>query len=144
MLGLDLSASAKLPVRWITLKWHYVVNLILDLIWIILVFYCKFCVFKIILFYVAHFWFFYQEISKPNIHNKINDISSFQNGLNDLSSSTDFCLKSKVIEESHNWKNMFFSFWALLLKIYIFEVVTFFSCLVVIQSTQFFSGSTYL
>ena len=39
---------------------------------------------------------------------------------------------------------MFFNFWLLLLKMYIFEVVTFLSCLVVIQSTQFFSGNTYL
>ena len=39
---------------------------------------------------------------------------------------------------------MFFNFWALLLKIYIFEIVTFLSCLVFIQSIQFFSGSTYL
>ena len=44
------------------------------------------------------------------------DISSFQNGLNDLFSSTGFCLKSKVIEGSHKGKNMFFNFWALLLK----------------------------
>ena len=39
---------------------------------------------------------------------------------------------------------MTLNFWALLLKMYIFEVVTFFSCLMVIQSTQFFSGSSYL
>ena len=38
-------------------------------------------------------------------------------------------------------RKMCFYFWALLLKMYIFEVVTFFSCLVVIQSTQFFNGS---
>ena len=83
-------------------------------------------------------------MNKPNIRNNIIDISSFQNGLNGLFSSTGFYLKSKVIEGSHKGKNMFFNFWALLLKMYIFEVVTFFSCLVVIQSTQFFSGSTYL
>ena len=39
---------------------------------------------------------------------------------------------------------MIFNFWALLLKMYIFEVVTFSSCLVVVQSSQLFSGSTYL
>ena len=50
---------------------------------------------------------------------------------------TTFLAKSKVTEGSHKEKNHF-------LKMYIFEVVTFFSCLVVIQSTQFFSGSTYL
>ena len=36
---------------------------------------------------------------------------------------------------------MFFNFWSLLLKVYIFEVARFFSCLVNIQSTQFFSGT---
>ena len=40
-------------------------------------------------------------------------------------------------------ENMLFNFRALFLKMYIFEVVTLFSYLVVIQSTQFFSGSTY-
>ena len=86
------------------------------------------------------FNFLYPEINKANIHNNIIDISSFQNGLNDLYSSTGFYLKSKVIEVSHKEKNL----GALLLKMYIFEVATFFSCLVVIQSTQFFSGNTYL
>ena len=75
-------------------------------------------------------------MNKPNIRNNIIDISSFQNELNGLFSSTGFYLKSKVIEGSHKGKNMFFNFWALL-KMYIFEVVTFFSCLVFIQSTQF-------
>ena len=92
MIGLDLSTSVKLAVKWIILKWHYVVNLILDSIWIILVFYCKFCAFKIILSYIAYFWFFYPSGNKPNIHNNIIDISSFQNGINDLLSSTGFYL----------------------------------------------------
>ena len=47
--------SIHLAVKWIILKWYYVVDLILDSIWIILVFYCKFCAFKIILFYIAYF-----------------------------------------------------------------------------------------
>ena len=55
VIGLDLSTSPKLAVKWIILKWYYVVDLILDSIWIILVFYCKFCAFKIILFYNAYF-----------------------------------------------------------------------------------------
>ena len=38
---------------------------------------------------------------------------------------------------------MFFTSWALLLKMCIFDVVKVFSRLVVIQSTQFFSGSIY-
>ena len=44
-------------------------------------------------------------------------------------------LTSKVIEGSHKGKNLFFNFWALLLKMYSFDTVTFFSCLVFIQST---------
>ena len=35
------------------------------------------------------------------MHNYIIDISSFQNGLDDLLNSTGFYLKSKVIEGSH-------------------------------------------
>ena len=38
---------------------------------------------------------------------------------------------------------MVFNFWTLLLKLYIFWGCDIFSCLVVMQSTQFFSGSTY-
>ena len=142
MIALDPSTSAKLAVIWIILKCYYVVDLILDSVWIILVFYCKFCAFNIVLFYTLHF--FSPKINKPNIHNNI-DISSFQNGLNDLFSSTGFYLTSKVIEGSHNGKNMFFfNFWAFLFKIHIFQVVAFSSCLVVIQSTQFISGSANL
>ena len=55
VIGLDLSTSAKLAVKWRILKWYYVVDLILDSIWITLVFYYKFCAFKIILFYIAFF-----------------------------------------------------------------------------------------
>ena len=50
-------------------------------------------------------------------HNNIIDISSFQNGLNNLFSSTGFYLKSKVIEGNYKGENMFFNFGALLLKI---------------------------
>ena len=45
----------KCKVKWIILKCYYVVDLILDAVWIILVFYCKFYAFKIILFYIAYF-----------------------------------------------------------------------------------------
>ena len=98
---------------------------------------------KLLFFTLDIFSFFLSE-NKPNMCNNIIDISSFQNGLIDLFSSTGFYFKSKVIESSHKGKNMFFNLCTLLLKTYIFEVVTFFSCIVVIQSTQFFSGSTYL
>ena len=66
------------------------------------------------------------------MHNKIIDILSLQIGLNDLFSSNGFYLESKIIEGNRKGKNIFFNFWRLLLKMYIFEVVTFFSCLVVI------------
>ena len=63
------------------------------------------------------------------MHNNMIGISSFQNGLNNLSSSTCFGFKSKVVEGSHKGGNMFFIFWTLL-KMCIFEIVTFFSRLV--------------
>ena len=66
------------------------------------------------------------------MHNNVIDISSLQTVLNVLFSSIGFYFKSKVIENSHKRKNMFFNFWILLPKMYIFEVVTFFSCLVVV------------
>ena len=44
------------------------------------------------------------------MHNNIIDISSFQNGLNDLFSSIGFYLESKVIEGSLKEKNTFFNF----------------------------------
>ena len=97
-----------------------------------------------LLFFTLDIFIFFLSENKPNMCNNIIDISSFQNGLIDLFSSTGFYFKSKVIESSHKGKNMFFNLCTLLLKTYIFEVVTFFSCIVVIQSTQFFSGSTYL
>ena len=99
---------------------------------------------KLFFFTLHIFNLFYPEINKPNIHNNIIDISSFQNGLSSLFSSTGFYYKRKVIEGSHEGKNMIFNFWALLLKMYIFEAVIFFSCEVFIQSTQFFSAGTYL
>ena len=52
-------------------------------------------------------------------------------------SSTGLFLKSKVIESSHKAKICFFNLWAFLLKMYIFEVVTFFPCLLVIQTLNF-------
>ena len=72
---------------------------------------------KLFFFTLHIFNLFYPEINKPNIHNNIIDISSFQNGLNDPFSSTGFYFKSKVIEGSYK---------GILLKMYIFEVVPFF------------------
>ena len=60
---------------------------------------------------------------------------------NDLLSSTCFYFKSKVIELSHKGENVSFFNFGALFKMCFFEVVTFF--LVVIQSTQFFSGGIY-
>ena len=49
-----------------------------------------------------------------------------------------------MLEDTHKGRICFLNFWTLLPKLYIFEVVKFFSRPVVTQSTQFFSGSTYL
>ena len=53
-------------------------------------------------------------------------------------SSTGFYFNRNVIKGSHKEKNMFLIFG------HIFEVLIFFSRLVVIQSTQFFSSNKYL
>ena len=81
----------------------------------------------------------------PDMQNNIIDISSFLTGMDVLFNSTGFYFKSKVLG-CHNGKTIyiFFNFWALLPKMYIFEIMTFFTCQVVFQSTQIFSGSTYL
>ena len=79
-----------------------------------------FCTLHIFIYFV-----FCLKINKPNIHNNIIDISSFQNGLNNFFSSAGFYLKSEALEGSRKGKNMFFNFRALLLKMYIFAVVTF-------------------
>ena len=55
----------------IILGCYYVVNLILDPIWIILAFYCKSFGFRIILFYTACFETFYKRMNKPIIYNNI-------------------------------------------------------------------------
>ena len=69
----------------------------------------------------------------------------FENGINRPFSSTFYYFKSKIVEGSHKMrKQCFLNFWALLLKMYILEVVSFVSGLLLIQSTQSFSGSTYL
>ena len=88
------------------------------------------CIWTYSFLYCIFFKLFCPIIKKPNIHNNIAGISSFQNGLNNLCSSNGFYFRSKVIEGSHKGKNMFFNFWALLLKMCIFEVVTFFFRLV--------------
>ena len=72
-------------------------------------------------------------MNKPNMHNNIIvSILTFQNGLNDFFRSTGFYFISKVIEDE---KAMLLNFCALFFKIFVFEVVAFLSCLVVIQST---------
>ena len=55
VIHLDLNTSPKLAVKWIILKWYYVVDFILNSTQIIVVFYCKFCALKIILFYITYF-----------------------------------------------------------------------------------------
>ena len=85
--------------------------------------------------------FFYARTNKPNIHNNTG-ISSFKNGLKDLFSLTGFFVESKVIEGSHKGKNNFFFFYlgALFLKMYIFEIVTFFFSLSGYPINSIFSG----
>ena len=99
-------------VIWTILKCYYVVDLILDSIWIILIFYCKFCAFKIILFYTVYFYLFYLRITK------------FTKWDLELFISTGFQFQSKVMEGSHKGKNMFVkkNYWALLLKMYHFRI----------------------
>ena len=54
-------------------------------------------------------------------------------------------LRAKLWKLKMECKNgMFFNFWALFLKMHIFEIVTFLSRLVLIQLTKFFSRNTYL
>ena len=150
MIGLDQSTSAKLAVQWIIINCYYVVDLIqFELLFFIVNFlrlklsFLNILHFLLFTYFLHIFDFFYLKINKPNIHNNIIDTSSFQNGLNILFSSTGFYFKSKVLEGSHKGKKLFFNFWALLVKMYIFAVLVFFSCLVVIQWRQFFSGSTH-
>ena len=81
-------------------------------------------------------------------HNLANSISSFQNGLNNLFSSTSFYCKRKFIEGivMRREKYVFFLISDPFFKIQIFKVVIFFSHLFlpVTQSTKFFSGSTFI
>ena len=43
-------------------------------------------------FYIPYFNFFYPKLNKSNMRNNIIDVSSFQNGLNDLFSTAEFYL----------------------------------------------------
>ena len=66
---------------------------------------------------------------KPDIHNNIiYGISSFQNGLHDLLAQLVSILRAKSSKVVIRGKMVcFFYFWALFFKMYIFEVLTFFS-----------------
>ena len=66
-------------------------------------------------------------MNKLNIHNNNDGISSFQNGLNELFSSTGFYFKSKVIEGFHKGGEDVFLNYGPFFKMYVFiEVVIFF------------------
>ena len=67
---------------------------------------------------------------------------SFQNVINDFFSSTAFI--KKVKEGSHKGRKIICFFLGLFFETNVFEVVIFLTHVVVIQSTQFFSCSTYL
>ena len=56
VIGFDLSKSAKLAVIWVILNGYNIVDVIMDSVLIILVFYCEFGAFGIILFYIASFF----------------------------------------------------------------------------------------
>ena len=102
MIGLEISTSAKLTVISIILKCYYVLDLIFESI--SLVFYCKFCAFRIILFTLHVLNIFYQGMNKPNIHNNIiAGISSFKVGLTTFLAQL-VSISSKVIEGSHKEK----------------------------------------
>ena len=107
---MDLNTSAKLLVIWTILKWYYIADLILHSIWIILVFYCKFYTFKIILFYIAYIYFFIQKyinitITSLTFQVSKMDLTTFLAQLVKLVFSY---LKSKVIEGNHRGKKFFY------------------------------------
>ena len=75
-------------------------------------------------------------MNKLNIHNNNDGISSFQNGLNELFSSTGFYFNSKVIEGFHKGGGRrFFKLWALFQNVRFYWGCDIFSCLVGIQLT---------
>ena len=76
------------------------------------------------------------KINKPDIHNNIIDISSFQNGLNNLFLSNGLYLKSNVLG-SHKGKNMFFQFLGTSSQNVHFCGCDIFSCLGIINELNF-------
>ena len=80
-------------------------------------------------------------MNKSNIHNNIIvSFLTFQNGLKDFFRSTGFYFISKIIEGE---KAMLFNFCAHFFKIFVYEVVAFLSCLVVVQSTFNYQNAYY-
>ena len=91
------------------------VDLVLDSIWSILVFCCKFSTLEF--FFTMHV--FEKKIIQEWINQTYNsnENSSFRNGLNHSFSSTGFYFKSEIIEGNHEVKNnMFFNFRAFFSK----------------------------
>ena len=126
---------AKLADILVMLEYHYVVDLILDSAWIILVFCCNFAQLELFFWTLHVFKMFYSRMNKPNIYNNIISISSFQNRVNDLINSIGFYFKMKVMECSHKGKN----------SVFLVFGRSFSKCIfLVIQWTPFFSGSTYV
>ena len=82
MIGFELSASAKLTDIWIinTNATAYIVELIFDLIWLVLVFYSKFFLFRIIFLHCMVFDLVSEYMNR--IYEPITcGVSSFQKGL---------------------------------------------------------------
>ena len=84
-------------------------------------------------------------IYKPNIYNSIIGISNFWKRLNPPLVIPVSILKTKLWKLAIKWENnMIFDFSVLFPKCKFLRLQHFFSRLMVIQSTHFFSGSTYL
>ena len=150
MIGLDLSTNGKLVVIWIMRECNYVANLVLESAWIISPFYFKSIIvhLEFLFFFFLHCMFFktfYQRMNKPKY--AITSFAIFQVseiGLTTFLTQLVSILTAKLQKVVIRGKIMFLNFRTFFLKTYIVMVVTFFFGLVVIQSTKFFSGTTYL
>ena len=93
---MQLSGSTKLTVIWIILECYYVVSLILRLIRLILVFHCKFCTFRFILFYIISFFNSYPRLIKPDMEGGRGVIYSYMVRIIAFSSFSALILASAI------------------------------------------------
>ena len=103
MIGLDPKVGANLAFIWMInprVLLHSEPNIGFDLSYFS--FHCKFYTFRFFfLFLHSIFLIFYPRMNKSYMHTNITLISSFQNGFNHPFTSTDFYIKSKVVEGIH-------------------------------------------